>query len=122
MDVLVEELEHSAEDLIVSVNNYKKYVRKMEDIEDMSAEEIFQVSYYTFNRAHTARQCFKSLCPMLFFPRDIPRAILHAMPRGIRHDTSFDVPRKISLGIPDGISREVVMSFDSFAYTVHSCF
>ena len=39
----MEELDHAAEDLIAVVNNIKKFTRKMEDIEDMAAEEMIQV-------------------------------------------------------------------------------
>ena len=43
MGILVEELDHAAEGLMVAVNNIKKYSRKMTDIEDMVLEEIVQV-------------------------------------------------------------------------------
>ena len=39
----MEALDHTADDLIVAVNDYKKCSRKMEEIEDMSVEEILQV-------------------------------------------------------------------------------
>ena len=48
MGVLVEELSHSAEDLITAVNNMKKYTRKLSDIEDMAVEEIIQVYFLMF--------------------------------------------------------------------------
>ena len=47
MGVLVEELDHAAEDLIIAANNMKKYSRRMNEIEDMAAEEIVQV-YLSF--------------------------------------------------------------------------
>ncbi len=43
MNVLVEELDHAAEELMCDVNTHNKLCRKIENITDLSMEETNQV-------------------------------------------------------------------------------
>ncbi len=48
MCILVEELEHASEDLLSHVNTHNKLCRKIENIADLSLEEINQVKLRLF--------------------------------------------------------------------------